>query len=189
MFENKKTAELEGEICLIILWNDVVKSRRVSDALNDIERDAQNQIIGVKMFTPTRELMDRFYPKDESFLKRLGANILNHFRVKCLSPDNDELGYGRIIRESLLDYGTEGSIFVVMVMGPNIIARMKVLVGDNNPSQANPGTMRARYASDRPSSAALAVRALRNGIYCSYDRLDALRIMELFLSKEELRSL
>lgn len=65
--------------------------------------------------------------------------------------------------QPLVDYIISGRVVVMVVAGEDIIARMRNVMGETDPAQAAPGTIRARYGeslrrnavhgSDSPESA------------------------------------
>jgi nucleoside diphosphate kinase len=177
------------EICLIILRNELWRQRKTAEALMDLNSLENIEILQIKTMTPTRELIKAHYNKNETWLNKVGEKTISLLQANARPIEHDALGYGQLILESLINYNTEGLIVVIALRGPNACAQLRALVGDTDPEQAKPGTMRAKYASDSMRQAGLEIRAVRNAIHCSEDAFDGLMETRLFFPEFSLPDL
>jgi len=185
----KKGVMSTNEICLIILRHEIIRNRRIADALQDLNSLENIEILHLKTMTPTRELIMAHYNKDEAWLKKVGKKTIGLLRANALPVKRDALGYGRLIFESLINYNTEGKIVAIILRGPDACAQLRGFVGDTDPMRAEPGTMRAKYANDSMRQAAPEARVVRNAIHCSEEPMAGLRETKLFFPEFDLNDL
>lgn len=184
-----KGVKSTDEICLIILRNEILRNRRIPDALQDLNSLENIDIIQIKIMTPTRELIEAHYNKNEVWLKKVGEKTIDLLQANTRPIEHDALGYGQLILESLINYNTEGPIMAIVLRGPDACAQLRALVGDTNPELAQGGTMRAKYSNDSMRQAGLEVRAVRNAIHCSEDAFDGVTETKLFFPEFNLNDL
>ena len=177
------------ELCLIILRNEILRNRRIPDALHDLNSLENIEIIQMKIMTPTRELIKAHYNKDEAWLKKVGGKAIDLLQANTKPVEHEAFYYGRLILESLIDYNTAGPIVAIVLRGPDACAQLRALVGDTDPEKAEPGTMRAKYSNDSMRQAGLEIRAVRNAVHCSEDSYDGLQETKLFFPEFKLTEL
>ena len=76
-------------------------------------------MVGMKMLTPSRILLEQHY---------------------------QELAE-RPFFEGLVNYMSSGPVVAMVWKGPNIIQQSRAMIGATNPAAANPGTIRADFAT------------------------------------------
>ncbi len=163
--------EIRDERTLVFLKPDGVQRGLVGDVLHRFER-AGLKLVGVKMLLPTRELLERHYPKDESFLSKIGGKTREAFAsygldVKRETGTDDPLEIGRQVRGWLIDYVSSGPVVACVLQGIHAVSAVRKLVGDTLPFRAAPGTIRGDFAIDSPTVANLAKRPVRNLVHAS----------------------
>ncbi|MFL2545945.1 MAG: nucleoside-diphosphate kinase [Candidatus Rariloculaceae bacterium] len=113
-----------------------------------------------------KNLIGEVYRRFEAAGLQIVASKMLH-----LSQDQVEQFYGvhreRPFFADLVRYMTSGPVMVQVLEGENAIARNREIMGATNPSEADPGTIRADFAgsieenivhgSDRPDTAAVEI--------------------------------
>lgn len=99
-----------------------------------------------------------------------------------LSPQEAELFYsihrGKGFFEELIAFITSGSIVACCLGRENAVRYLREIVGDTDPSEAKPGTLRAVYGTDMN----------RNGVHAATSDENPLREVHFFFSAHELLS-
>jgi len=99
-------------------------------------------------------------------LEEMGV-VIERLEMRQITREVAEQFYSvhidRPFSHPLVDYIISGRVIVMVVAGEDIIARMRNVMGETDPAQAAPGTIRARYGeslrrnavhgSDSPESA------------------------------------
>jgi nucleoside-diphosphate kinase len=113
-------------------------------------------------------------------LARIEAEALSVKAMKmiCLTKSQAEGFYavheGKPFFESLTDFMSSGPAVVLLLEGEDAISRYRVLMGATNPADAEPGTLRAEFASnveqnavhgsDTPETAAIEIQYFFNSL-------------------------
>lgn len=138
--------EADVERTLLIIKPDGVQRRLVGIILSRIER--KGYIIEcMKTMTIDRELAEIHYAEHK----------------------------GKQFYEKLIDYITSGPLVVAVVSGEGCIGGLRYLMGNTDPLQAAPGTIRGDYATN----------VTKNLIHGSEDFDSAEREISLFFVEEE----
>jgi nucleoside-diphosphate kinase len=105
------------------------------------------------------KIIDRF---EESGLKIVAGKLIHMDEAKAAGFYAEH--EGRPFFPNLVEYMTSASVFVQVLEGENAVLKNRELMGATNPSDAEPGTIRADFAetidanavhgSDSPESAA-----------------------------------
>ncbi len=163
--------EIRHERTLVFLKPDGVQRGLVGEVIRRFER-AGLKLVGMKMLWPTRELLEKHYPKDEGFLKTIGGKTKEAFvtyglDVKRETGTDDPAEIGRQVRGWLLEYVSSGPVVAFVVEGIHAVNTVRKLVGDTLPFRAAPGTIRGDFSIDSPTVANIAKRPVRNLIHAS----------------------
>ena len=113
-------------------------------------------------------------------LARIEAEGLTVRAMKMISLNKSQAeGFyavhkGKPFFESLTDFMTSGPAIVIMLEGEDAISRYRALMGATNPADAEPGTLRAEFASnveqnavhgsDAPETAAVEINYFFNAL-------------------------
>ncbi len=87
-------------------------------------------------------------------IKRFEQQGLRIAGLKMLKMSKEEAkGFyivhkGKPFYESLTDFMSEGPIVVMVIEGKDVINKVRKIIGATNPKDAEPGTIRADFASD-----------------------------------------
>jgi len=163
--------EIRRERTLVFLKPDGVQRGLTGEVLARFER-AGLKIVALKMAWPDRGLLDRHYPKDETFLTTIGGKTKEAFAaygldVRKETGTDDLLAIGRQVRGWLIDYVSSGPVAAFVLEGIHAVSVVRKLIGDTLPFRAAPGTIRGDYSIDSPTVANLMKRPVRNLIHAS----------------------
>ncbi len=108
------------ERTLILVKPDGVRRSLVGEVIRRIESKGY-QVVGLKMMTPTREILAKHYAEHE----------------------------GKPFYEPLLEFMLSGPIVAIIAQGNRVIEGFRKLAGATDPTTAEPGTIRGDLARDQ----------------------------------------
>lgn len=130
------------------------------------------KVVALEMFKPTKEEVDNHYPKDESWIKRLGGKTLATYEKYNLDPkddfgSNDPLTLGKEVRKWLIDYMISAPLVKIVIQGVHAVDMVRKIAGPTLPYQADMGTIRGDFSNDSPIIANAEKRAVANLLHAS----------------------
>ena len=108
------------ERTLILVKPDGVARSLVGEVVSRVENKGY-QIVGLKMLTPTREILAKHYAEHE----------------------------GKPFYEPLIEFMLSGPIVAMIAQGNRVIEGFRILAGTTDPTTAEPGTIRGDLARDQ----------------------------------------
>ncbi|MFA4872935.1 MAG: nucleoside-diphosphate kinase [Patescibacteria group bacterium] len=174
----------------VMVKPDGVKRGLVGEVMKRFEQRGL-KIVALKMFTATREQIDGHYPKDDTWVERLGHKTLDTYSHYGLDPVK-ELGtgepkeIGKMVRGWLLDYMTEGPLVKMVIEGIHAIDMVRKVCGHTLPNKAEMGTIRGDYSVDSPAAANRDRRGIHNLVHASETPKEAAHEIEYWFSPEDL---
>ena len=108
------------ERTLILVKPDGVARSLVGEVVSRVENKGY-QIVGLKMLTPTREILAKHYAEHE----------------------------GKPFYEPLIEFMLSGPIVAMIAQGNRVIEGFRKLAGTTDPTTAEPGTIRGDLARDQ----------------------------------------
>lgn len=111
------------EQTLTIIKPDAVEKDIIGEVLHRIELDGL-RIASLKMMQLSEDQAKEFYGEHE----------------------------GKPFFDGLIEFMTSGPIVPAVVVGENAIQRLRTLMGETDPSEATPGTIRAEFADGMPNN-------------------------------------
>lgn len=182
--------EIRRERTLVFLKPDGVQRGLIGEVLARFER-AGLKVAGMKMLLPSRDLLDRHYPNDQTFLTTIGGKTREAFAaygldVRRETGTDDPLSIGRQVRGWLIDYVSSGPVAAFVLEGIHAVSVVRKLVGDTLPYRAAPGTIRGDLSIDSPTVANLMKRPVRNLIHASGTVEEAAIEIPLWFTEREL---
>ncbi len=151
------------------------------------------RVIALKMFQPTREQMDEHYPKDDTWVNRLGEKSKTTydkygFDMEKELGTNDTFEVGKKVREWILDFMTAAPVVTMVVEGLHAVDMVRKLAGPTIPAFAEIGTIRGDYSVDSPALANSEKRAISNLVHASETPEEASHEIAHWFKPEELVS-
>ena len=117
------------------------------------------------------KIIDRF---ESAGLKVVAAKLVQLDKAKAggFYAEHE----GKPFYDNLVEYMTSGPVVVQVLYGPNAIAKNRELMGETNPQEAEPGTIRADFAESIDA----------NAVHGSDSPESATREISYFFNEEEI---
>lgn len=155
----------------IMIKPDGVRRGLTGEIIKRVEQRGL-KIVALEMHHPTKEEIDAHYPKDETWITRLGHKTLSTYEKYGYSA-LEEMGtdkpeeIGPEVRKWLIEYLSSGPVVKMVVQGVHAVDMVRKLAGDTQPALAEMGTIRGDYSVDSAASANKDKRAIHNLIHAS----------------------
>jgi len=163
----------QQEQTFVMIKPESVRMGLIGDIIKRFEQRGM-QIVALEMFQPTYEDMDAHYPKDETWVTRLGSKTLSSyeefgFDVAQDFGTEDPSVIGPQVRGWLMQHMTSAPLVKMIVQGRHAVGMVRKIVGETMPFRADMGTIRGDYSNDSPAIANREKRVLYNIIHASED--------------------
>ena len=162
---------LKEEKTFVLIKPDGVQKGLIGEIIKRFEqRDLK--IVALEMFLPTAEQIDKHYPKDKAWIKRLGEKSLDTYKKYGIDPKpllgtTDQLEIGEMVRSWVIDYMSSAPLVRIVVQGLHAVDMVRKIAGSTLPYQADMGTIRGDFSNDSPALANSEKRAVMNLIHAS----------------------
>lgn len=177
------------EKTVLLIKPDGVKRGLIGEIVSRVE-DHGLKVTAMEMIQATPDQVDEHYPKDESWIKRLGKKTLSNYEDYDIDPEeeigtSDPMEIGEKVRSWLIDYLTAGPMVKMIVQGNHAISMVRKFAGSSLPAEAGNGTIRGDLSVDSAAAANSDQRAIRNIIHASEDEEEAEHELKFWFSPEE----
>ncbi|MFZ5391358.1 MAG: nucleoside-diphosphate kinase [Patescibacteria group bacterium] len=178
------------ERTFVMVKPDGVKRGLTGEIIKRIEQRGL-KIIALEMFQPSLEQIDNHYPKDETWIARLGEKTLNTYAkygydaIEELGMD-DKLAIGQMVRKWLIDYMTSAPLVKMVVEGVHVVDMVRKLAGNTMPYIAEMGTLRGDFSVDSAAAANKDKRAVHNIVHASETPQEAEHEISHWFAPEEI---
>lgn len=174
----------------VMIKPDGVAKGLIGEVLRRIEQRGL-KVVALRMFQPTTEQIHNHYPKDETWMARLGEKTLGTYEKYGKDPVKelgtaDKLEIGKMVRKWLVDYMVSYPLVKAVVQGPHAIDIVRKIAGDTLPYKAAVGTIRGDYSADSPAIANSEKRAVMNVIHVSETPEEAAYEIKHWFTTEEI---
>ncbi len=176
------------EKTFILVKPDGVRKGLIGEIIQRLEqRDLK--VVALEMFQATRAEMDKHYPKDEKWIRRLGEKTTATYEkygydVKKDFGTNDQLKIGKAVRGWLVDFMISAPMVKMAVQGIHAVDMVRKIVGPTMPYLAEMGTIRGDFSADSPLLANLEKRPVLNLIHASETAEEARHEIEHWFGKK-----
>ncbi|GIW66833.1 MAG: nucleoside-diphosphate kinase [Candidatus Parcubacteria bacterium] len=184
--------KFKKERTLVLIKPDGVERRLVGEILARFER-AGLKIIGLGIIKPSKNLIEKHYPKSKDWVENLGNNFVktcqeNNIKFNLKEDFDVENIYqlGLLVRKWLVDFMCSGPIVKIALEGNHAVEVVRKIVGTTIPYKSSPGTIRGDYSIDSPLVANIEKRALKNLIHASGNTKEAEYELKIWFKKSEL---
>lgn len=163
--------KLKEEKTFVLIKPDGVQKGLVGEIIKRFEqRDLK--IVALEMFQPTTDEIDKHYPKDKIWVKRLGEKSLSTYEKYNIDPKpllgtDNPAEIGKIVRGWVVDYMTSGPLVRMIVQGLHAVDMVRKIAGNTLPYRADMGTVRGDFSNDSPALANAEKRAVVNLMHAS----------------------
>lgn len=178
------------EKTVLLIKPDGVRRGLVGEIISRIEKRGL-KIIALQMIWATKDQIDNHYPKDESWLRRIGEKTSKNYReygldIKKELGTEDPLEIGKMVRQWLIDYLTSGPMVKMVIKGIHAVAMVRKITGPTMPSQAEMGTIRGDFSVDDATAANREKRAIHNLVHASETKEEAEHEIAFWFAPEEI---
>jgi len=162
---------LKEEKTFVLIKPDGVQKGLIGEIIKRFEqRDLK--IVALEMFQPTSKQIDKHYPKDDTWVTRLGEKSLSTYKKYGLDPESilgtdDAFKIGKMVRDWIVDYMSSAPLVRIVVQGLHAVDMVRKIAGSTLPFQADMGTIRGDFSNDSPALANSEKRAVMNLIHAS----------------------
>ncbi|HBR80515.1 TPA: nucleoside-diphosphate kinase [Candidatus Uhrbacteria bacterium] len=181
--------DFKKERTYVMVKPDGVKKGLIGEIIRRFEqRDLK--IIALEMFQPTTEQIDNHYPKDETWIRRLGQKTLGTYEKYGIDPVEklgtaDDLELGKMVRGWLINYMVSAPLVRMVVEGVHAVDMVRKICGATLPYLADMGTIRGDYSADSPAVANSEHRAVMNLVHASETTTEAEHEIEHWFGNRE----
>jgi len=180
------------ERTVVLVKPDGVKRGLIGEIISRIEQ-RNLKIAALSMIWANRSQIDRHYPKDKEWIRRLGGKTLGTYEKYNLDSakelgTKDAYQIGQKVREWLIDFLTSGPMVKIIVEGVHAVDMVRKICGNTLPNLAEMGTIRGDYSVDSPAAANKDKRSVHNIVHASETPEEAANEMNLWFSKKEIHS-
>ena len=185
------THPLPTERTFVMVKPDGVMRGLIGEVIHRLEQRGL-KIIALKMVHASHEKMDGFYPKEQTWITRLGEKGLKTFAEYNIDPKaelgtDDPAEIGKGTRKALIDFMVMGPVVPMVVEGIHAISIVRKLAGNTLPVFAEPGTIRGDYSIDAPTAANLEARGIFNIVHASETKEEAAHEVGHWFGAEEIQ--
>lgn len=171
------------ERTLIVLKPDTVQRGLVGEILGRFEKIGL-KIIGMKMMTPTEELVRTHYSDD--LIPVVGGKTQQDWDAYGVEYSESKEEIGQMIVQATRDFMRSGPVVAAVLEGGHAVEVVRKLVGSTGPKDSAPGTIRGDYAHLSLGRASIQKRGAANLIHASGNLEEAKQEIALWFTPEEL---
>ena len=173
------------EKTLIIAKHDSLQRGLIGEIIKRFEQKGF-RIAGIKMITPTEDLLGKHYADNINWKISVGKKTRESFAKKGVPMTETDEQIGARIRAWNMT-GLRGSPVVAIIFeGYHVIEAGRIIVGNTEPRQALPGTIRGDFSNDSFSLADTQKRVVRNIVHASGSPEEAEQEISVWFSQQEI---
>ena len=139
----------------------------------------------------TKDQVSGNYPNDEKWFNAIGEKTKITYEkyghdIKKELGTEDNIKIGKMVKEWLIDYMTDGPLVKIIVKGVHAVDMMRKLAGNTMPALAEMGTIRGDFSVDSSVQANNGKRAVHNIVHASGTIEEAKNEIAFWFSPEEI---
>ena len=158
---------MQKEQTLIIIKPDGIQRGLIGEITQRYERIGL-KLVGMKMMTPTRELIEKHYTLDPEWLRLIGEKQLANARKDGRQLEEERaVEIGKKVLGFLVNYMVSGPIIAMIWEGAHAVAIVRKLTGGTEPLSSDVGTIRGVFVLDSYEMSNYQGRAIRNLVHAS----------------------
>ena len=155
----------------VMIKPDGVNRGLMGEIISTFER-AGLRISRLKMLRPEKDIVQQHYPDSDIWLVTAGQKALRGYQTANLDVVDaigtaDPAAIGRIIKQRLVEFLCSGEVVIMVVEGNLAVSNVRRLCGNTVPAEADPATIRGRYAIDSPDLSFAEERPVLNLVHAS----------------------
>lgn len=179
--------DLKKERTFVAVKPDGVQRGMIGEIIKRYERSGL-KLIGLKMFVPPVELIEKHYSIDSEWKRKVGEKAINAYKKqgKDHPISDDPLVVGGIVFDKLKKYLTSGPVVAMVWQGMHAVGIIKKITGTTEPLTSDVGTIRGDLTIDSYEVADADGRTVRNLVHCSTSAEEAKNEIPLWFLPQEL---
>lgn len=180
----------KNEKTLIIVKHDGVARGLMGEIMYRFERVGL-KLVALEFIAATVDMGAAHYPDSEEWMTKVGQRTLSEYNEKGIDPiealgTDAAIEIGRMVKGWLVEYLSMGPVLAMVWEGPEAVKIGRKLVGETNPVNALPGTIRGDFSWDNADLANEQQRPFYNLIHASGDPEEAKEEIDLWFENIEL---
>lgn len=174
------------EQTLVLIKPDGIKRGIMGKIISRLE-DTGLKVCAMKMVWPDDELAERHYPLEEKWAKGVFKKAKTTFKKEGREFGyKDYKEYGGFVQSKLRNFIKQSPVVAMVIKGPHAVEIVRKVIGNTEPRQAAPGTIRGDFASiESYENANGDRRAVKNLVHASDSPKTAEREIDLWFDKDE----
>jgi nucleoside-diphosphate kinase len=173
------------ERTLVLVKPDGVQRGLVGEVISRIERCGL-KVIGLKMAYADEKTAGEHYADDEAWMRSTGEKALANAIKEGREVKETALEIGKRVRKALITFISMSPIVAIAVEGHRAVPKIRSLIGDTNPQNAAPGTIRGDFTIDSYYLSDNSGRPIQNIVHASGTKDEGLREINVWFNKNEL---
>ncbi len=174
------------ERTLVVIKPDGIERSLIGEIVKRYEQSGL-KLVGLKMFVPTEELIEKHYLLDPEWPMKTGMKTIESYKSKGQkSPSDDPLKISEVILRNLKRYMAKGPVIAMVWQGIHAAGVVKKITGSTEPLTSQMGTIRGDYTIDSYQISDVDDRAVRNLVHCSGNTKEAEQEVDLWFKPNEL---
>jgi len=183
--ENKRGKEMNTEQTLILAKPDAVQRGLVGEIIKRFEKVGM-KIAGIKMIQANEGQLGQHYKDDKEWKLSVGNKTLKVAKEKGIEMNETAEQIGSRIRKWNMETLKFCPIIAMVFEGPHAIEFGRKLVGNTEPRQSPPGTIRGDYSIESYAIADAKKRTTLNLVHASESKSEAEREIKIWFNADEL---
>jgi nucleoside-diphosphate kinase len=181
---------MKPENTVVIIKHDGVARGLMGEVIKRFEKVGL-KLVAMEFLQGTADMGEAHYPRTKEWLTKVGNRTLEEYKQKDIDPNvkfgtDDAVEIGKIIKKWNIEYLTYGPVLAMIWQGPDAVLTVRKLVGETNPSKAQPGTIRGDFCVDNAEIANHYDRPIYNLIHASGTVEEAEQEIQLWFGKQEI---
>ncbi len=174
------------ERTLVVIKPDGVQRSLIGEIIGRYER-AGLKLVGLKMFVPENEFVEKHYTLDPQWKKNVGEKSINAAKEKGHKPKyEDAIEMGEFVLSGLKKYLSAGPVIAMVWQGMNAVGIVRKITGGTEPLTSDVGTIRGDFTIDSYKAGDTDERAVRNLVHASGSTEEAENEIKLWFGSDEL---
>lgn len=175
------------EKTLVLLKPDAVQRGLIGEIISRFERVGL-KIIGMKMVYADEDLAGKHYADDEEWYQAVGEKSLEAAKARGQEEPRSAKQIGMDVRDMLINYLSMSPVVALAIEGHGAVKLVRKMVGNTNPHDSAPGTIRGDYTIDSYALSDASGRPIQNLIHASGEVHEAKREIALWFPDEEIHA-
>lgn len=175
------------EKTLVLLKPDAVLRGLIGTILTRFE-NVGLKVIGMKMVYADEKLAGEHYADDEEWKIAVGNKTIAAAKERGAAEERTPSQIGSDVRDLLMNYLTMSPVVALVLEGHGAVKMVRKLVGETNPQDSMPGTIRGDFTTDSYQLADSSNRPIQNLIHASGEVDEATREIALWFADAELHA-